>query len=65
LKIISVPEWVARLLPKIVKVFHKRSGQTLEFLTTMLVSDTVAPTHGTHTLRAHFQALADQAQTKP
>ncbi|MCB9490136.1 MAG: SDR family oxidoreductase [Deltaproteobacteria bacterium] len=65
IKIISVPEWVARLLPKIVKVFHKRSGQTLEFLTTMLVSDTIAPTHGTHTLRAHFQALADQAQAKP
>ena len=50
----SVPLWVMSWVARITKAFDKHQGELLDFLTTSMSMDAVAPRTGTHRLRDHF-----------
>lgn len=63
-KIISIPVWVMRFIVAVTKIFSKHQGELLAFLTTAMTSDVIAPTTGTHTLKAYYEELSSQLQGK-
>ena len=56
-KITSVPAWLMRFIIAVTKIFNKRQGELLAFLTTAMTSECVAPATGTHALREHYNTL--------
>ncbi len=56
-KISHVPEWLMRMVVRIVRLFSRHQGELLAFFTTMATTDVVAPHRGTHTLDEHYRRL--------
>ncbi len=54
-KISSVPGWMMKAMVPVARLFARHQGELLAFFVTMMLSDVVAPNHGTRTLKAHFQ----------
>ena len=60
-KITSVPGCLMRFIIAVTKIFNKRQGELLAFLTTAMTSEVVAPATGTHTLKEHYSTLQGNA----
>jgi uncharacterized protein YbjT (DUF2867 family) len=60
-KITSVPGWLMRFIIPVTKMFNKRQGELLAFLTTAMTSEVVAPATGTHTLKEYYSTLQGNA----
>ncbi len=59
-KITPVPVWMIKSAVKITKLFNRRQGELLAFMSTMMTSKVVAPATGTHTLREHYKSLSER-----
>lgn len=58
-KLTHIPMWLARGGVRGIRVLNKQFGDLAEFIVTAGEIDGVAPQNGTHTLRAHFEELAE------
>lgn len=59
-KLTHVPFWLARFLVGFIRLLSKQFGDLADFIVTAGEIDSVAPQNGKHTLRAHFEELAQQ-----
>lgn len=57
-RISRMPLWLIRFVVAVAKVFSRRQGEVLAFLTTMMTTDMIAPRHGSILLGDHYSALA-------
>lgn len=60
-KITSVPVWLMGFIIAVTKIFNKRQGELLDFFTTVMTSEVVAPAIGTHALKEHYSTLQGNA----
>lgn len=62
-KITSIPLWLTRITVAVTRFFNRHQGELLAFLTTATTTEVVAPTTGTHTLKAFYEECV-QKDTK-
>jgi uncharacterized protein YbjT (DUF2867 family) len=58
-RITSVPVAIMRLLIAIMRPFSRHQAELLDFFTTGMSRDGVAPATGTHRLQEYFESLVD------
>ena len=64
-KISSIPDWVRRMVLKLLRTFTSPSTYgPYEFFMSMMARDNVAPRHGVHRLEQHFRQQVDLLSRK-
>lgn len=64
-KISTVPPGMVRAMGSMVRLFHPRLGDLIEFAEAVSTHDGIAPTYGTHTLSDYFVTLAGERALLP